>query len=188
MPYLPFFFAGKTLFGSFPAPGMPEQNSTVKNSVHEDHEKAQDDLCIPGKGIRIYQRGDIMVDKTAGIALFPCKASKSVLQGCQRTDPSHEFDERPPGRRRKMHQTHPRPPPGKEPTPHDKKNEDQVEDNDEIRRHAMDHCASLGFRGREIPFPERCVLRSSFFISPIIFFSGRRPRVFPRATRKKGVS
>ncbi len=99
-----------------------------------------------GKGGRIDSWNDVVLDKSAGIARGARCTAQGVFEWRKRTDSARNFDEHTPEDSWKVQKRRPAPAESEKPTGHDKDDERQVEDKNEIGEGAIDHAAHLRVR------------------------------------------
>ena len=108
------------------------KHEQVNAAVQEKHKKTEEDLNLSGQPCRIKKGQDVVLNEAGLIALSSSRSPEPMLQGRERADPAGEFNQGPPTRRRKVEPYHPPPFQNQESSEQDKKNEGEVEKNEEI--------------------------------------------------------
>ena len=108
------------------------KHEQVHAAVQEKHKKTEEDLNLSGQPCRIQKGKDVVLDKTGLIALASSRFPEPMLQWRERADPAGEFNQGSPSRRRKVEPHHPPPSQNQQSAEQDKKDEGEVEQNEEI--------------------------------------------------------
>ena len=124
-------------------PTLSDRPAPPDNQIYEsigNHDEArQGELGRLGKRRRIDGGNDVVLDESAGVVRAArCKA-QGVLQWREWTDSTRNLDEHAPDDSWKVEQRRPAPAESEEPTGHDKQDEREMEDEDEIGENAVEH-------------------------------------------------
>ena len=123
------------------------KHEQVNAAVQEKHKKTEEDLNLSGQPCRIKKRQDVVLNEAGLIPPSSPRFPEPMLQGREWADPAGEFNQGSPTCRRKVEPYHPPPFQNQESSEQDKKNEGEVEKNEEIsqpviekRRHSQSPC------------------------------------------------
>ena len=108
------------------------KHEQVNAAVQEKHKKTEEDLNLSGQPCRIKKRQDVVLNETGLIPPSSSRFPEPMLQWRERADPAGEFNQGSPTCRRKVEPYHPPPFQNQESSEQDKKNEGEVEKNEEI--------------------------------------------------------
>ena len=108
------------------------KHEQVYAAVQEKHQKPEDDLDLSGQPGRIQKRQDVVLNETGLIPRSAARFPEPLFQGRERAGPAGEFNQGSPNRRRKVEPRHPPPFQDQESSEQDKKDEAEVEKNEEI--------------------------------------------------------